>query len=190
VLQHPVTTEEYAERQVQQTLVAVASAGLPAFWFCPNVDAGGEQMRRQIDAFRKRHSSRLNLLTHMAGPDFLKLLLNARCLVGNSSVGIRECSFLGVPAVNIGTRQRDRVRGRNVIDVGCEWHEIADGIKRQMAVGRYASETLYGDGRAGSKIAEALAELYRLRRDRSDIALHRHCNKEVDQWNRVAMGGR
>ena len=54
----------------------------------------------------------------MSPTDFLRLLYNSRCLVGNSSVGVRECSFLGVPAVNIGSRQDGRDRGANVLDVG------------------------------------------------------------------------
>ena len=64
--------------------------------------------------------------------DFLKLLVNSKCLVGNSSVGIRECSYLGVPTVNIGTRQNKRQRGSNVIDVDYDKELIKDAIKNRM----------------------------------------------------------
>ena len=60
----------------------------------------------------------------MESNDFLKLLFNSKSLIGNSSVGIRECSFLGVPVVNIGTRQYGRERSRNVLDTGYSEAEI------------------------------------------------------------------
>ena len=93
----------------------------------------------------------------MAPTDFLRLLVNSRCLVGNSSVGIRECSFLGVPAVNIGTRQGSRDRGRNVVDAGYDRREIVEGIRDRARMGRLPSEALYGDGKAGPRIADLLA---------------------------------
>ena len=48
--------------------------------------------------------------------DFLILLNNSKCIVGNSSVGIRESSYLGVPSVNIGLRQNGREKAKNVTD--------------------------------------------------------------------------
>jgi hypothetical protein len=64
---------------------------------------------------------------------------------------------LGVPAVNIGDRQAGRERGRNVIDVAYKATEIRAAIDAHMKNGRYASETIYGDGKAGERIAELLA---------------------------------
>ena len=89
--------------------------------------------------------------------DFLRLLCGSTAIVGNSSVAIRECSYLGVPAVNIGSRQQGRERGHNVIDVGHDRKEIADAIARHMTRGRPERDLLYGDGKAGSRIAECLA---------------------------------
>jgi UDP-N-acetylglucosamine 2-epimerase len=93
----------------------------------------------------------------MTPEDFLRLVNHATCVVGNSSVGIRECSFLGIPAVNIGPRQEGRARGSNVIDVGYDQTEVAEAITKQMAQGRFQSESTYGDGQAGRRIAELLA---------------------------------
>ena len=81
----------------------------------------------------------------------------ACCIVGNSSVGIRECSYLGVPAVNVGSRQAGRERGRNVIDAPYERRAIQAAIERQLREGRPVGEALYGDGRAGQRIAATLA---------------------------------
>jgi len=94
----------------------------------------------------------------LAPTDFLSLVLKSRCLVGNSSVGIRECSFLGVPAVNIGTRQAGRDRGVNVRDTGYSRSEIAAAIRGHLGNGRYPTDRLYGDGAAGERIAALLAE--------------------------------
>ena len=93
----------------------------------------------------------------MAPEDFLRLLIGADCLVGNSSVGIREGSYLGLPVVNIGNRQLGRDRGPNVIDVGYSTEEVITAIKRQLGNGRYPSMSLYGDGKAGDRIVELLA---------------------------------
>ena len=84
-------------------------------------------------------------------------MLLCGCAVGNSSAPIREGAFLGVPAVNIGTRQSGRDRGPNVLDVGYDRREIVDGIRRQLAHGRFESDALYGDGHAGGRIADVLA---------------------------------
>lgn len=161
VMQHPVTTEyQQARKHVLETLHAVNGLGLTALWFWPNVDAGSDGTSNGIRSFREiEKPSRMHFFKNMAPNDFLRLLYNAKCLVGNSSVGIRECSFLGVPVVNISGRQGGRERGRNVIDTGYDREEIRAGIDRQLANGgRYAQDTLYGDGRAGERIARVLAE--------------------------------
>lgn len=159
VLQHPVTTE-YADSRVnvEETLKAISSIGVPTFWFWPNVDAGADGTSKGIRAFRETHNvDHIHFFKNMDGMDFLKLLYNSKCIVGNSSVGIRECAFLGVPCVNIGTRQNGRERGHNVIDVpGYNAEGIVDGIRRAFTKER-KSDTLYGNGGSGEKIASFLA---------------------------------
>jgi UDP-N-acetylglucosamine 2-epimerase len=78
-------------------------------------------------------------------------------MIGNSSAAIRESAFLGVPAVNVGTRQEGRQRGSNVIDVGYNNEEILGAIQTQIRNGRYPSEEIYGDGHTGARIAKILA---------------------------------
>ena len=161
VLQHPVTTEhESARRHVQETLHAAADSGIPALWFWPNPDAGSDGTSRGIRAFRESHNpSNLHFFKNMAPEDFLRVLYHSSCLVGNSSAGIRECSFLGVPVVNIGGRQLGRDRGPNVLDVDHDRGAIADAIRKQIAHGRYPSDPLYGDGAAGPRIADAIGRI-------------------------------
>jgi UDP-hydrolysing UDP-N-acetyl-D-glucosamine 2-epimerase len=159
VMQHPVTTEyEEARKQVDQTLYAVKDLGLPVLWFWPNVDAGSDGTSKGIRMFREKEKpANFHFFRNMLPEDFLRLLYRATAIVGNSSVAIRECSFLGVPAVNIGSRQTGRERGRNVIDVDHDAPAIADAIREHLRRGRPEPDRLYGDGRAGDRIADTLA---------------------------------
>jgi UDP-hydrolysing UDP-N-acetyl-D-glucosamine 2-epimerase len=161
VLQHPVTTEVgQAREQVEATLHAVHSCGLPALWFWPNVDAGADATSGAIRRFRETvRPHNMHFFKNMDPEDFLRLLLGAKCLVGNSSVGIRECSFLGVPVVNIGSRQDRRDRGHNVIDVPAQHEAISKAIGRWLEGERPHSDHVYGGGDAGRRIADLLAEV-------------------------------
>lgn len=159
VMQHPVTTEhELARRHIEETLRAVQQVGLPALWFWPNVDAGSDGTSRGLRAFREEHPHEpIHFFKNMAPLDFLKLLVSSKVIVGNSSVAIRECSFLGVPAVNIGGRQRRRERANNVVDVEYRAEDIAAAMNYQLSHGHYPASTLYGDGKASVRIAQHLA---------------------------------
>lgn len=161
VLQHPVTTQhESAYQQMHETLLAVHETRVPAVILWPNMDAGSDGTSKAIRMFKERNNNRnIRFFRNFAPEDFLSLLMKSRCIVGNSSVGIRECSFLGVPAVNIGLRQEGRERGANVIDVPHSKDEIVKALDKHFRNGnRYPSTDLYGDGRAGEKIAQILAE--------------------------------
>lgn len=159
VMQHPVTTEyEDAPNQIRETLAAIEELAQPTFWFWPNVDAGSDRISKGIRQFREAHDVPfMYFFKNLAPEDFLRLLIGARCLVGNSSVGIREGAYLGLPAVNVGDRQEGRARAGNVIDVDYERRQIAEAVQTQLANGRYPQSDLYGTGRAGEEIAELLA---------------------------------
>ena len=86
-------------------------------------------------------------------------MIHAKCLVGNSSAGIRDSGIIGLPVVNIGTRQNNRLRGRNVIDVTYDSEKIFKAITRQLKVKRYKKNYLYGKGDAGLKIAKKLSNI-------------------------------
>ncbi len=161
VMQHPVTTEyELARAHVFETLHALRDVGVSTLWFWPNVDAGSDGTSNGIRTFREiEQPTNIHFFKNMAPSDFLRLLYNSRCLVGNSSVGIRECSFLGIPAVNIGSRQSGRERGSNVVDVDYDRAQIVSAIRRHLGNGRLAEDRLYGDAKAGERIAQLLAEV-------------------------------
>ncbi len=159
VMQHPVTTEyELASQHVLETLKVVHDLGMPSLWFWPNVDAGADGTSGGIRKFRESaRPENIHFFKNMAPTDFLKLLFDSKCLIGNSSVGIRECSFLGVPVVNIGSRQAGRDRGQNVVDVGHDQSAIAAAIAGHLQHGRFGEDHLYGDGNAGERIADVLS---------------------------------
>lgn len=158
VMQHPVTTA-YADarKHIEETLYAVEEMNLPTFWFWPNVDAGSDGTSKGIRSFRERRNpENIHFFKNMEGRDFLRLLKNSQCLIGNSSAGIRECAYLGIPVVNIGDRQNGRQRGENAIDTGYDRNEIIAAVKKQIAHGHYASDKIYGNGNSGAIIAERL----------------------------------
>ena len=161
VMQHPVTNE-YAEsrNQIEETLFAVKDIGLPVLWFWPNVDAGADGTSSGIRAFREKYKMKhLHFFKNMEGEDFLRLLINSKGLIGNSSVGIRECAYLGVPVVNVGSRQNRRVRGENVVDVKYNRQEIISALNKILNAERPISSDIYGGGEAGRKIAAIIADL-------------------------------
>ena len=96
---------------------------------------------------------------HFSVEDYARLIANCTCLIGNSSSGIREGSFLGVPAVDIGTRQSSRERADNCINVAYNHKEIEEAVRSQIQNGRYPRNTIYGDGNAGERIADILTKV-------------------------------
>lgn len=159
VMQHPVTTEYGAGLdQINATIQAVASIGMQALVFWPNVDAGSDQVAKGLRQFRETGDAHgFHFFRNLPPEVFIKLMAHCACMVGNSSAALREGAFLGTPAVTIGSRQSDRETGANVVRVGYAAAEIADAIRDRIAHGRYAPDMLFGDGTAGRKIADVLA---------------------------------
>ncbi len=164
VMQHPVTTEyEQSRKHIEETLWALSEINRPTFWFWPNVDAGADGTSKGIRAFREHNQEKalnFHFFKNMEPLDFLRLVKNSNALIGNSSVGIRECAFLGIPVVNIGSRQAGRERGVNVVDTTYDRNRIVTSIQKQLSNGHYDSDTTYGNGEAGSKIAKLLADVF------------------------------
>ena len=159
VLQHPVTTE-YGQgfEQVNQTLQAVERLNMQTVWLWPNVDAGSDDVSKGLRMYREdRSPDWLHFYRNFEIQDFARLLQNTACLIGNSSSALREGSYLGVPAVNIGSRQQGRERGDNVIDAVHQADVIEAAIRQQLDHKRYDQSSRFGDGTAGGKIADILS---------------------------------
>lgn len=161
VMQHPVTSEIGKNRKnIEETLRAIKELGVPAIWFWPNVDAGTDEVSKGIRNFREnKNLPHMRFLKSLPPEQFIGLLKCAACLVGNSSAGIKECSFLGVPAVNIGTRQSGRMRSANVIDVPYDAKAIKNAISRQLKHGLYKTSHIYYKKGTSKKIVRILATI-------------------------------
>ncbi len=161
VMQHPVTNEYQDSRtHIEVTLRVIQKINKPTLWFWPNVDAGADGTSTGIRSFREKYAmENVHFFKNMEGDDFLKLLHSSLCLIGNSSVGIRECAYLGVPVVNIGSRQNRRDRGNNVVDVGYNEDEIIKAVETILKEKDRTKSAIYGGGNAGETIAKLLNNL-------------------------------
>ena len=109
--------------------------------------------------FREQNTdANVHFYRNFPAEDYARLLHNAACVVGNSSSALREGAFLGVPAVNVGTRQQGRERAPNVADAGHDAGAIVSAVRRQIDHGRYPRSPLFGDGQAGQRVANVLAD--------------------------------
>ncbi len=161
LIQHPVTTENHDSfDQMMATLEAVHALNMQTILISPNIDPGSDPMVAAIRAFQYKYENhQLFTYRHMPLDLFFNLLNHAACMVGNSSAGIRESSYFGTPCVNIGSRQKNRDYGSNVMNVGHDKKSIEQAIAKQIAHGKYDIEYIYGKGDAGQKIANIIASM-------------------------------
>jgi UDP-hydrolysing UDP-N-acetyl-D-glucosamine 2-epimerase len=159
VMQHGVTTEYgHGLDQMAATLRAVSSIGMQALVFWPNVDAGSAEVAAGIRQFREQGlAQRCQFFRNLRAEDFARLMIHCSCMIGNSSAALREGAYLGTPAVSVGTRQRDRECGTNVVFTSQDPTDIAEAIRCQIANGRHERNDLFGCGTAGRDIADVLA---------------------------------
>ncbi|MBZ8134249.1 UDP-N-acetylglucosamine 2-epimerase [Afifella sp. IM 167] len=159
VSQHPVTTEfGSGEAQINATLEAVLGSGLPAIVLWPNADAGSEDIARGMRKWRERgKAASMHFFKNLPIDVYVRLMKRTACLIGNSSSGVREGAFIGTPVVNVGSRQAGRERGKNLIDAPSDAEAISAALETQIAHGHYPMDPIYGDGKAGERIADILA---------------------------------
>jgi UDP-N-acetylglucosamine 2-epimerase (non-hydrolysing)/GDP/UDP-N,N'-diacetylbacillosamine 2-epimerase (hydrolysing) len=156
ILQHPVTTEvSQAGLQMAETLAAVANLNLQGVLIYPNNDAGAQRIITEIN------KSGIKVVRSLPSEGFVNLLRYAGALVGNSSSGIHETASLGVPTVNIGSRQQGRERGPNVLDVGNDRDAIREALLTALHDEAFKAivdrrMNPYGDGRAAARIVQVL----------------------------------
>jgi len=169
LIQHPETTEDDNRAHVEETLRAIADLDMQTIWIWPNPDAGTGEIADRLRHFREqagRPAARMRFITDVPVDEFVALLKIASCLVGNSSAGIKECSYLGTPVVNIGARQQGRLHAGNVTHVEYDAGRIGAAVRRQMAHGPYAPSDIYYKPGASDAIVNVLcgAELYTQKR--------------------------
>lgn len=162
VSQHPVTTEfGQGEFQITQTLKAVQEVqkekGMPVIMLWPNADAGSDEISQGIRKFREKEKpQKFHIFKNLPLEIYVHLMDRTKCLVGNSSSGIREGAFIGTPTVNIGTREQNRQQGQNVLNVSYSQEEIKKAILLQIEHGKYPQESIYGSGNTSQKIIQTI----------------------------------
>lgn len=161
VLFHPTTTEFGGERpQMEALLAALNDVQQQTALLWPNIDAGSDHVSKAIRVFRDRERPDwLRTLINLPPEEYLKVLGNTTCAIGNSSSFVRDAGYFGTPVVLVGNRQDGRETDKHVVRALPVREEILCGIRSQLAHGRYAPSTLYGDGYVAQRIAEGLATL-------------------------------
>lgn len=157
VLLHPVTTNYNNDILINSVLDAISQLKTQVIWIWPNNDAGANIITRKIRSFReKKKDLKINFYTNFEVEDYLKILNGCKTLIGNSSSGVRESSFLGVPVINVGDRQNGRERSKNIHDVDIKSKNIQKKIIQLSKIKRYPKNSLYGNGQSISKIIKIL----------------------------------
>ena len=161
VVFHPTTTEYGGERQqMEEVLGTLEEVRSQTILLWPNIDAGADHISKVIRVFRDQtQPDWLRVITNLSPEDYLKVLSNASCAVGNSSSFVRDASFFGTPVVLVGGRQEGREIDTHVMPTPAVKARISAAIRAQLAHGRYTPSTLYGDGQVSEGIAQALAGL-------------------------------
>jgi UDP-hydrolysing UDP-N-acetyl-D-glucosamine 2-epimerase len=170
--QHSVTTEsDEAVDQVNESITALcelAKEGVQVIMTYPNNDAGGRRIIAELEKVIAKEIPNIQLHRSLGARNYHGILALARnpemrvACVGNSSAGIKETPAFGCPTVNIGTRQRSRLRGANVIDVGYDAKAIESAVRKGLFDEdfRFACRNTinpYGEGDSGRRIADVLA---------------------------------
>jgi UDP-N-acetylglucosamine 2-epimerase len=138
----------------------VAATKVSTIWFYPNFDAGSETISQELRKLSAANSSgKIHFSRYLPPEIFSWLLSKTRCFIGNSSAGIKECSYLGVPVVNVGDRQSGRTKAKNVVSVGFQAKGLQKALSQQLGVKRYPKDKTYYVKGTSKKIADKLATL-------------------------------
>jgi UDP-N-acetylglucosamine 2-epimerase (non-hydrolysing)/GDP/UDP-N,N'-diacetylbacillosamine 2-epimerase (hydrolysing) len=163
LIYHPITTQsEQSSRQILSILNAIVMTKNPTIAIAPNSDAGNKMIFKYLELFSKKYRF-FRMYRSMPRNDYLGLLKNCGVLVGNSSSGIIEASYFNIPVVNIGIRQKDREKGKNVLEVtkystNLIHKTILKALKMKQK-NLLRKKAIYGNGNASKKIVKCLERI-------------------------------
>jgi GDP/UDP-N,N'-diacetylbacillosamine 2-epimerase (hydrolysing) len=158
VVFHPVLQEAgLAGAQMLEVMRAVFALNLQAVCMEPNSDAGGSEIVRVLRQYTDHPDVRV--FTHLGREEFASWMATADVMIGNSSSGIIEAPTLGLPVVNVGSRQQFRERSENVIDAPAEEQAIIVATKNVLKNGRKQWTNPYGKDDVAEKVVGLLNEL-------------------------------
>jgi len=128
VMFHPVTTEANEMQAYAQNFVnCLLSDHHNYVVIFPNNDLGNQFIINEYQKFKD--NSRFRVFPSLRFEYFLSLLKNSQFIIGNSSAGIREAPYYGIPIINIGTRQQNRAIHADIINVGYDEESISEALK-------------------------------------------------------------
>jgi UDP-hydrolysing UDP-N-acetyl-D-glucosamine 2-epimerase len=158
---HPTTSEyEQAGPQTDALLTALRELDLPVIFTMPNADMAGQVIRDRIAAF-SADFPKARRVENFGPEGYFSILGEVSAMVGNSSSGLLEAPSFALPVVNIGDRQKGRLRAGNVMDVPFETAAIVAAIRKALSPEFRATcrgfETFFGDGHASEKIVNLIA---------------------------------
>lgn len=147
--------------QMEELLKAIKEIQIQTLLLWPNIDAGADHVSKAVRRFRDQHdhTSWLRTIINLPPDEYLKVLANAACVIGNSSSFVRDSGYFGTPVVLVGYRQDGREHDKHLTRVNPIASEIEAAIRKQLEHGRYAPSNLYGDGYVADRIAQALSAL-------------------------------
>jgi UDP-N-acetylglucosamine 2-epimerase (non-hydrolysing)/GDP/UDP-N,N'-diacetylbacillosamine 2-epimerase (hydrolysing) len=122
-------------------------------------DAGGRELNSLIDEFADARHGRVKVFASLGQLGYLSAITAATVVIGNSSSGILEAPSAGTPTVNIGDRQKGRLRAASVVDVDNDADAIAQGIIRAMAPQMQALAGLKGSPYGSPGVSRRIADI-------------------------------
>tara|TARA_R110002051_G_scaffold70651_2_gene127123 strand:- start:1214 stop:1897 length:684 start_codon:yes stop_codon:yes gene_type:complete len=144
VMFHPVTSEEKdIEKYTENLFEVLDRSGKNYVVIYPNNDPGSLKILDVVDNYKDREN--FKVFPSINFESFLVLLKNSDFIIGNSSAGVREAPFYGLPSVNIGTRQNSRFRGPSVLDCGYSEKDI-EQVLTQIDKLNVEKSTWFGKG--------------------------------------------
>jgi len=162
---HPVTTMNVndGKGQVLEILKSLHCDEYFTIITMPNADAGGETIHKAIQEYVSDKEECFKFSESLGQQVYLSLMDIAFCMIGNSSSGIIESASFKLPVINIGDRQKGRIRPDNVVDVDCNQNAISDALEL-VAKKAYRSKLIdlenpYGDGGSAKRITDVLEKI-------------------------------
>ncbi|WP_164126601.1 UDP-N-acetylglucosamine 2-epimerase [Sphingobacterium luzhongxinii] len=165
LIQHSIISQvDQQDYHIRQTLEAIRLNGMHCFINYPNSDAGFDAIVKAYNEYANKYPLQFTLFKNLDRLNYINLLRNAKFLIGNSSSGIVEVASFGLPAINVGARQKGRIHGKNVVFVDNEKEEITEAINKVTTDKEFISEVKkkynpYGDGHSTEKVIEVLANI-------------------------------
>ncbi len=152
---HPITTEvQQIEGYARELVNAAVNSGLNYVVVFPNNDLGSDFILKAFEEFKNNHKFRV--FPSIRFEYFLVLLKNASFIIGNSSAGIREAPYYGLPSINIGTRQNNRALNKGIINCGYKQSQIEDAIKKALGLRHIDTSAQFGEGNSAGLFADTI----------------------------------